>query len=129
MTEVAEMRYKADITAGALKVPESRVIASLLLRRVEAEGWKEAIMQKNVLEAHTPSTATRLTKLIRGRLETMGPAGFAPKIRNHKKETILLRRVDFRSKAGPGPLEANAILPWHGRRSQVVLRRLDTPTH
>jgi hypothetical protein len=100
MTEVAEIRYKADITAGALKVPESRIIASLLLRDVEADGWKEAIIQQNVLKARTPSTASRLTRLIRGRLETMGPAGFAPKIWNHKKETILLRRVDFRSKAG-----------------------------
>ena len=33
MTEVAEMRYKADITAGALKLPESRLIADLLLRK------------------------------------------------------------------------------------------------
>ena len=29
------MRYKADITAGALKLPESRLIADLLLRRVD----------------------------------------------------------------------------------------------
>jgi hypothetical protein len=71
--EVAEVRYKADITAGALKVPESRVIADLLLRGVDAEGWKDAIVTKNVLQARSPATAMRLTKLIRGRLETMGP--------------------------------------------------------
>ena len=73
MTEVAEVRYKADITAGALKLPESRLIADLLLRKVNAEGWKDAIVTKNVLQARSPATATRLTKLIRGRLETMGP--------------------------------------------------------
>ncbi len=73
MTEVAEVRYKADITAGALKVPESRVIAGLLLCGVDAEGWKDAIVKQNVLKARSPATATRLTKLIRGRLETMGP--------------------------------------------------------
>jgi hypothetical protein len=73
MTEVAEIRYKADITAGALKVPESRVIADLLLREVDAAGWKEAIEEQNVLQARSPATATRLTKLIRGRLATMGP--------------------------------------------------------
>jgi hypothetical protein len=73
MTEVAEVRYTADITAGALKVPESRVIADLLLRGVDAEGWKDAIVKQNVLKARSPATATRLTKLIRGRLETMGP--------------------------------------------------------
>ena len=66
-------RYKADITAGALKVPESRHIADLLLRRVDAEGWKDAIVEQNVLQAQSPATARRLTRLIRGRLETMGP--------------------------------------------------------
>lgn len=73
MTELAEMRYKADITAGALKLPESRLIADLLLSKVDAEGWKDAIVTKNVLQARSPATARRLTKLIRGRLETMGP--------------------------------------------------------
>lgn len=73
MIDVLEMRYKADITAGALKVPESRVIADLLLREVDAEGWKDAIVRRNVLQARSPATATRLTKLVRGRLETMGP--------------------------------------------------------
>src|SRR5947208_3642465 len=67
------VQYKADITAGALKVPESRVIADLLLREVDAEGWKDAIVKRNVLQARSPATATRLTKLVRGRLETMGP--------------------------------------------------------
>jgi predicted NAD-dependent protein-ADP-ribosyltransferase YbiA (DUF1768 family) len=68
-----EKRYNADITAGALKVPESRHIADLLLRRVDAEGWKDAIVERNVLQARSPATARRLTRLIRGRLETMGP--------------------------------------------------------
>ena len=35
------LRYRADITAGSLKLPESRLIADLLLRQVDAEGWKE----------------------------------------------------------------------------------------
>ena len=73
MSEVAEMRYKADITAGALKLPESRAIADLLLHRVDAQGWKDAIVTRNVLQTRNPATAARLTKLIRGRLETMGP--------------------------------------------------------
>ena len=73
MTDVAEVRYKADITAGALKLPESRLVAGLLLRRVDDAGWKDAIVTRNVLQARSPATATRLTKLIRGRLETMGP--------------------------------------------------------
>jgi Putative inner membrane protein (DUF1819) len=73
MIEVAETRYKADITAGALKLPESRLIADLLLRQVDAEGWEDAIVTNNVLQARNPATARRLTRLIRGRLETMGP--------------------------------------------------------
>ncbi len=73
MTEVAVTCYKADITAGALKVPESRVIADLLLREVDAAGWKDAIVKQNVLQARSPATATRLTKLIRARLAAMGP--------------------------------------------------------
>ena len=72
-TGEAEHRYRADITAGALKLPESRVIADLLLREVDADGWKDAIVTKNVLQARNPATASRLTKLIRGRLEPMGP--------------------------------------------------------
>jgi hypothetical protein len=67
------MSYKADITAGALKVPESRIIADLLLRGVDAEGWKTSSLRQNVLQARNPATASRLTKLIRGRLEAMGP--------------------------------------------------------
>jgi hypothetical protein len=73
MIEVVEMRYKADITAGALKLPESRIIADLLLRQVNADGWKDAIVKKNILQARSPATARRLTKLVRGRLEAMGP--------------------------------------------------------
>lgn len=73
MPNVTEMRYKADITAGALKLPESRVIADLLLRKVDAKGWKDAIVTKNVLQARSPATARRLTTLIRGRLESMKP--------------------------------------------------------
>jgi hypothetical protein len=73
LTKSLGMRYKADITAGALKLPESRIIADLLLRHVDSEGWRDAILTKNALQARNPGTARRLTRLIRGRLETMGP--------------------------------------------------------
>ncbi|MBI3301484.1 MAG: DUF1819 family protein [Deltaproteobacteria bacterium] len=65
------MRYSADITAGALKVPESRIIADLLLRGIDKEGWKNAIIKQNVLQARNPATATRLSRLIRARLALM----------------------------------------------------------
>jgi len=71
MAVVAETRYKADITAGALKVPESRVIADLLIRGADSAGWRQAIFEENVLQTRSPKTAKRLRTLIRGRLETM----------------------------------------------------------
>ena len=65
------MRYRADITAGALKVPESRIIADLLLRGLNEAGWQDAIYGQNVLQTRSPKTAARLTLLLRGRLTLM----------------------------------------------------------
>ncbi len=65
------MQYRADITAGALKLPESRVIADLLMCGLTPDGWREAIYEKNVLQTRSPATARRLARLIRGRLELM----------------------------------------------------------
>src|SRR5438132_635104 len=65
------MRYRADITAGALKVPESRIIADLLLRGVDEAGWKDALYNQNILQTRSPKTAQRLVLLLRGRLERM----------------------------------------------------------
>ncbi len=66
-------RYRADITAGSLKIPESRVIADLLLRGVVETEWRQVIIKENVLKAKNPATAIRLARLIRQRLETMSP--------------------------------------------------------
>ncbi len=63
------LQYSADITAGALKVPESRVVAGLLLRGVTDREWRTAIYDENVLQARSPKTAKRLSVLIRGRLD------------------------------------------------------------
>ncbi|QDV37584.1 DUF1819 family protein [Tautonia plasticadhaerens] len=67
------MRYRANLTAGGIKLRESRVIADLLLRGVDAAGWRAAIVEDNALQARSPASARRLTTLIRGRLATMGP--------------------------------------------------------
>ena len=42
-SERQDGRYKADITAGSLKLAESRRIADLLLQGVDVKGWNEAI--------------------------------------------------------------------------------------
>lgn len=67
------MRYRADITAGSLKVPESRIIADLLLRGLDNAGWHAALYDQNVLQARRPKTAARLALLLRGRLTLMEP--------------------------------------------------------
>jgi hypothetical protein len=73
MVHRQDRRYKADITAGSLKVAESRRIADLLLQGLDAKGWNEALIDRNVLQTRSPATAKRMGGLIRDRLETMGP--------------------------------------------------------
>jgi hypothetical protein len=65
------VRYRADITAGSLKVPESRAIARMLLSGLSEEAWHTALYKDNVLQARSPKTAARLALLLRGRLEAM----------------------------------------------------------
>ena len=69
----APLKYRADLTAGSLKVAESRVIADLLLRDADRAAWKAAIETENRLQTRSPATAKRLVSLIRQRLETMTP--------------------------------------------------------
>lgn len=68
---MSDSRYKADIAGGSLKIPESRVVAELLLNDIDAEGWKHAIEVENVLQKRSPGTAKRQSSLIRSRLQTM----------------------------------------------------------
>jgi hypothetical protein len=65
------IRYSADISAGALKVPETRVIAGLLLRGIDEQGWKRALISENVLQTRNPATAIRVARLIKARLALM----------------------------------------------------------
>lgn len=65
--------YKANITAGALLVPESRKIADLMLRNVSQTEWKDAIEQKNILQKLSVSSSKRVAAHIRSRLELMKP--------------------------------------------------------
>lgn len=67
----AVRHYGAELTAGALKVPESRIIADLLLRGVAPEEWHETLYKQNALQARNLETARRLGRLIRQRLELM----------------------------------------------------------
>lgn len=52
---------------------ESRIIADLLLKRLNGTAWKSAIEGQNLLQAKSIATARRLLCLIKGRLTLMGP--------------------------------------------------------
>ena len=67
-------RYKANITAGSLLVPESRKVAQLLLGGITKADWKDAIENQNILQRRSISTAKRIAALIKARLELMEPA-------------------------------------------------------
>mgnify|MGYP001154526619 FL=1 len=71
MPPPAEGRYKANFTKGGLMVPESRLVADLLLRGIDAAGWRQAIEVDNALAKRSPTTASTKAVLIRARLRTM----------------------------------------------------------
>jgi hypothetical protein len=64
-------RYRADIGGGTLMLPESRKVASLLLKGLPAGAWQKAIEGENLLQKTSPAGAKRIASLIRARLETM----------------------------------------------------------
>jgi hypothetical protein len=67
------LAYKADIAGGSLKVYEARIIADLLLRRLPAADWRQAIEVDNVLQKTSIGTAKRQASLIKTRLKQMTP--------------------------------------------------------
>lgn len=70
---VAVPPYRADITAGSLKLAESRVVAGLLLDGLSGPEWQTALVEQNVLQTSRPLSAIRVGTLVRKRLELMGP--------------------------------------------------------
>lgn len=67
-------RYGGEIIAGALMIPESRIVAELLLRELASGTWEDAIVTRNVLKTRSKARAVRTSNLIRNRLESMQPA-------------------------------------------------------
>lgn len=65
--------YKANITAGALLVPESRKISDLMIREVSVEEWKDAVENKNILQKLSISSSKRVASFIKARLGLMTP--------------------------------------------------------
>lgn len=50
---------------------ESRRLADLLLTEPDDKAWRSALVEENILQKKTPSTALRQAKLIRDRLNTL----------------------------------------------------------
>jgi hypothetical protein len=67
------LRYKANITAGALLVHESRKIAELMLSEVGPDEWKRVIQNQNILQRLSPASSIRIANFIRSRLRLMTP--------------------------------------------------------
>lgn len=65
--------YKANITVGALLVPESRKIAELMLSDVIFGEWDNKILNQNFLQKRSLASAKRIANFIRSRLELMSP--------------------------------------------------------
>lgn len=65
--------YNANLTAGSLKLAESRIVADLLLRDASEDNWKTAIYDENAMQVQNRQTARRLVRLLRDRLRTMPP--------------------------------------------------------
>jgi len=67
------IHYKANITAGALLVPESRKIANLMLKNISKEEWKHEIEENNILKRLSVSSSKRIASFIKARLGLMTP--------------------------------------------------------
>ena len=66
------MIYTATITTASLRLRESRLMADLLLQGVDDDGWREAIIDNNLLQIRSDVSIPRISRLLRARLEPLG---------------------------------------------------------
>ena len=80
--------YNGDIVAGALLIPESRALASLLKNEdLTLDQWRQAITVHNVLQKRSPETARRQARLIKNRLSLM-PSSFLDLVEHSSHEVV-----------------------------------------
>lgn len=79
-------QYQADLSAGSLMLPESRIVARLLMAGVVDAEWDQAIRIDNLLQKGSPATATRQARLIRFRLQSIS-SSLWPLVADGDKET------------------------------------------
>jgi len=68
-----QVRYKANATNGALLVPQSRIVASLMLKYPNKSEWLRKTTDNNILQYRSPATSKRIASFIISRLSTMEP--------------------------------------------------------
>jgi hypothetical protein len=64
---------KANFTKASLIVPETRIVAGLMLDQASPAAWKQAIEDDNVLQKKSRLTALTYATLARSRLQAMSP--------------------------------------------------------
>lgn len=69
---------------------ESRRIAEFLLEQKDADDWRRALVEDNLLQKKSPATALRQAKLIRKRLETLDPVAWEMIANREQEVTIQL---------------------------------------
>jgi hypothetical protein len=62
--------YTATITTASLRLRESRIIANLLLQDLSEAAWKEALLERNVLQMSSIESIRRTSRLLRARLKS-----------------------------------------------------------
>ena len=78
--------YQANFLKGSLMIPESRIIARLLLTEPIEQDWRQAILEENVLQKRAINTAKTHAGIIRQRLQTM-PKGLWQWVANGSSDT------------------------------------------
>jgi len=66
--------YNSSIVSGSLLMEESRKIADLLLKNIDADQWYQAVVVENLLQKRSPVTAGKQARLIKNRLILMDKA-------------------------------------------------------
>ncbi|WP_462269042.1 DUF1819 family protein [Desulfobacter sp.] len=66
--------YNSSIISGSLLMEESRKIADLLLKKIDADQWYQAVVVENLLQKRSPVTAGKQARLIKNRLILMDKA-------------------------------------------------------
>lgn len=87
MTE--HSRYSANITAGALRLRESRLLAAVMLEReVNSKVLVDLAVEDNLLQLPNPASTRRLARLLSQRLSLLNPRGLQCASRGAGNEAI-----------------------------------------